>query len=94
MNYSFPALSAAKLPIEQENGGDMQSYDYAHRTGVDDISWDRFAQLAARLSEQLAALQIHAVVGIARAGLFPATAVACALRRDLFPVRSAGTLSL
>jgi uncharacterized protein len=65
----------------------MQSYDYTHRTGVDDISWDRFAQLAARLSEQLAAFQIDAVVGIARAGLFPATAVACALRRDLFPVR-------
>ena len=27
------------------------------------------------------------IVGIARAGLFPATAVACALRRELFPVR-------
>src|SRR5215470_14224497 len=65
----------------------MQSYDYAHRTGVDEISWDRFAQLAARLSEQLAAYHVDAVVGIARAGLFPATAVACALRRDLFPVR-------
>jgi len=65
----------------------MQSYDYAHRTGVDEISWDRFAQLAARLGEQIAAYHIDAVVGIARAGLFPATAVACALRRDLFPVR-------
>jgi hypoxanthine phosphoribosyltransferase len=65
----------------------MQSYDYAHRSGVDDISWERFAQLAATLSEQLAAFQIDAVVGIARAGLFPATAVACALRRDLYPVR-------
>jgi hypoxanthine phosphoribosyltransferase len=27
------------------------------------------------------------VIGIARAGLFPATAVACALRRELYPVR-------
>ena len=49
----------------------MQSYDYAHRIGVADISWDRFAQLAATLSEQLAAFDIDAVVGIARAGLFP-----------------------
>src|SRR5689334_17687227 len=65
----------------------MQSYDYTHRTGVDEISWERFGQLAARLSEQLAAFQIDAVVGVARAGLFPATAVACALRRDLYPVR-------
>lgn len=23
----------------------MQSYDYAHRKGIDEISWDRFAQL-------------------------------------------------
>lgn len=55
----------------------MQSYDYTHRTGVDDISWNRFAQLAATLSEQLATFRVDAVVGIARAGLFPA-AVACA----------------
>jgi uncharacterized protein len=54
---------------------------------VNDISWDRFAHLAAQLSQQLAAFQIDAVVGIARAGLFPATAVACALRHDLYPVR-------
>lgn len=36
---------------------------------------------------QLAAKQIDAVMGIARAGLFPVTAVACALRRELAPVR-------
>jgi hypoxanthine phosphoribosyltransferase len=65
----------------------MQSYDYSHRSGVADISWERFGQLAATLSEQIATFQIDAVVGIARAGLFPATAVACALRRDLYPVR-------
>ena len=65
----------------------MQSYDYAHRTGVDEISWERFAQLAAKLTEALAACNVDAIVGIARAGLFPATAVACMLRRELFPVR-------
>ena len=56
----------------------MQSYDYAHRTGVDDISWDRFAQLAATLSEQeiwqviafLRMLVRHALANCKRAGQF------------------------
>ncbi len=65
----------------------MLSYDYARREGVEEISWDRFAQLSRALAEKLAAHRIDAVVGIARAGLFPATAVACALRCDLHPVR-------
>lgn len=65
----------------------MPSYDYAHRQGVREISWDEFATLAARLAEQLAPASIEVVVGIARAGLFPATAVACSLRRELYPVR-------
>jgi hypoxanthine phosphoribosyltransferase len=64
-----------------------QSYDYATRQGVDEISWERFAQLARMLAEKLAANQVEVIVGPARAGLFPATAVACTLRRELFPVR-------
>jgi uncharacterized protein len=65
----------------------MQSYDYANRTGVEAISWERFAQLTAILAEKLAAEKVEIVVGIARAGLFPATSVACTLRRELYPVR-------
>jgi uncharacterized protein len=65
----------------------MQSYNYAHRTGVEEIDWSRFGQLAATLAEGLAAFNVEVVVGIARAGLFPATAVACTLRRELYPVR-------
>jgi len=65
----------------------MQSYDYAHRQGVDEISWPRFFQLYQRLVEGLAPHEIDLVIGIARAGLFPATAVACALRLELFPIR-------
>jgi hypothetical protein len=65
----------------------MQSYDYAHRKGVEEISWPRFAQLAAVLAERLAEYSLEIVVGVARAGLFPATAVACMLRRELYPVR-------
>jgi uncharacterized protein len=65
----------------------MKSYDYSHRTGVEEISWERFASLAGMLVERLAKEEIQVVVGIARAGLFPATAVACSLRKELFPVR-------
>jgi len=65
----------------------MKSYDYAHRKGVEEISWERFGELSRLLTEQLADKQIEIVIGIARAGLFPATAVACMLRRELYPVR-------
>lgn len=65
----------------------MQSYDYANRQGIEEISWERFAALSAQLAELLAATGVEIIVGVARAGLFPATAVACALRRELYPVR-------
>jgi len=65
----------------------MKSYDYTHRKGTEEISWERFGELSRVLTEQLANKQIDIVIGIARAGLFPATAVACALRRELYPVR-------
>ncbi len=65
----------------------MKSYDYAHRKGIEDISWERFGELSRNLAEQLGDKQIDIVIGIARAGLFPATALACALRRELCPVR-------
>ena len=65
----------------------MKSYDYAHRKGIEEISWERFGELSQTLTEQLSGKKIDVVIGIARAGLFPATAVACALRRELYPVR-------
>jgi hypoxanthine phosphoribosyltransferase len=65
----------------------MKSYDYAQRRGIEEISWERFGELSRALTEQLAGKQVDMVIGIARAGLFPATAVACALRRELYPVR-------
>ena len=68
-------------------GAPMHSYDYASRHGVEPISWDRFAALARTLAEMLAGAGAECIVGVARAGLFPATAVACALRLDLYPVR-------
>jgi hypothetical protein len=65
----------------------MKSYNYAHRKGIEEITWERFGELSRALAEQLAGKQVDMVIGIARAGLFPGTAVACALRRELYPVR-------
>ena len=65
----------------------MKSYDYAHRFGVRQLSWDDFASLARSLAQLLEPYQPQLVLGIARAGLFPATLVACSLRRELFPIR-------
>jgi uncharacterized protein len=65
----------------------MQSYDYAQRSGVEVIAWDRFVKLARILVEKLVPFNIDAVVGTARAGLFPATAVCLMLRCELYPLR-------
>lgn len=65
----------------------MRSYDYANRQGVEELSWEQFNMLCNRLVELAAATKPDVVMGIARAGLFPATAVACKLRLDLYPVR-------
>jgi len=65
----------------------MKSYDYEKRAGVQDIDWDTFAMLSRRLAERLAEAGVDTVVGIARAGLLPATTVACGLRCEMFPVR-------
>jgi hypoxanthine phosphoribosyltransferase len=65
----------------------MKSYDYAQRDGVDEITWTRFAELAEELAVSVAAQDVDIVVGIARAGLFPAAYVAAALRKELYPVR-------
>jgi hypothetical protein len=65
----------------------MKSYDYAQREGVLELSWEDFAALSAALAEKLAAYPVEAVVGLARAGLFPATLLACSLRLELYPAR-------
>jgi hypoxanthine phosphoribosyltransferase len=65
----------------------MKSYDYAKRQGIRVLSWDDFATLGGQLAEQLDQAGIDLILGIARAGLFPATLIACYLRKEMFPVR-------
>lgn len=65
----------------------MKSYDYAHRQGIRPISWEEFVTLTDGLAEALQQAGVEVIVGIARAGLFPATLMACRLRCELYPVR-------
>jgi len=65
----------------------MQPYDYAHRKGIEELSWSDFGALSRKLTERLAEYKVDMVVGVARAGLFPAAAVAAMLRVELLPVR-------
>ena len=65
----------------------MKPYDYSKRTGVLPLTWEDFDRLARRLAELLEPFHPEIIVGLARAGLFPATAVACSLRTELYPAR-------
>lgn len=65
----------------------MKSYDYSHRKGAREITCQDFSNLAAHLTEMVDRAAPDIIVGIARAGLFPATALACALRREMYPIR-------
>lgn len=65
----------------------MESYDYGNRTGVKRLSWQDFAELSRDLADSVRAFEPDVIVGVAKAGLLPATAVACALRCELIPVR-------
>lgn len=65
----------------------MKPYDYSHRTGFLPLTWDDFARQSSRLAELLEPRHPEIIVGLARAGLFPATAVACSLRCELYPAR-------
>jgi hypoxanthine phosphoribosyltransferase len=65
----------------------MKSYDYTHRKGIKQLSWNDFARLTRMLAQLVEPFHPQVILGIARAGLFPATAVACSLRCELFPIR-------
>jgi len=65
----------------------MKGYDRLIRKGIHNITWADFGKMASRLASYLEVFAPEVVIGIARGGLFPATAVACSLRVEMFPVR-------
>ncbi len=65
----------------------MKSYDYDRRDQVRELTWDDFATFSKYLAERLAPENVDIIIGIARAGLLPATAVSCMLRKEMYPIR-------
>lgn len=65
----------------------MDPYDYAHRSGIEPISWERFESLTRALAIEIDRYTPELILGIARGGLFPATLLSCLLRRELYPIR-------
>ena len=65
----------------------MRPYDYSHRSGVEEISWQRFAALCRLLAETISEGPLDLIIGNARGGLFPATALAGMLCCEMYPIR-------
>jgi hypoxanthine phosphoribosyltransferase len=65
----------------------MKSYDYKSRKGTREISWDHFAEMCRILAERISSYDPELVIGIARAGLYPATLISGMLRKEFYPVR-------
>ena len=49
----------------------MKSYDYAHRKGIEELSWDDIGELSRELAEKLSEWDIDMVIGIARGIIAP-----------------------
>lgn len=65
----------------------MKSYDYKTRKGVKEISWDEFHEMCKSLAEKISKADFDVIVGVARAGLYPATLIAGMLRKEIYPIR-------
>ncbi len=82
-------LCAFKLPAGCRFGlwEQFPSLDELAKEVILDEMKDDFASLARKLTELLEPYQPQVILGIARAGLFPAALVACSLRCEFFPIR-------
>jgi len=65
----------------------MKSYDYKTRKGIKEISWDEFHEMCKSLVEEISKNDFDIIVGITRAGMYPATLVAEMLRKEIYPIR-------
>jgi hypothetical protein len=65
----------------------MKSYDYRNRKGIKEISWDEFQEMCKKLAWEISKTDLDIIVGIARAGLYPATLIAGMLRKEIYPIR-------
>jgi uncharacterized protein len=65
----------------------MKIYDYKSRKGVKEISWNTFHEMTKSLVEEINKRNIDIIIGIAKAGLFPAALIAGMLRKEIYPIR-------
>jgi hypoxanthine phosphoribosyltransferase len=65
----------------------MKSYNYKTRQGVKEISWDKFHKMGKNLAEEISKTDFDLIIGITRAGLYPATLIAGMLRKEIYPIR-------
>lgn len=67
--------------------GPIDSYMHEHN-GILRLTWDDIMRLCRSLAQTIQAdYEPDVIVGIAKAGLIPATILASMLRRDLYPIR-------
>jgi hypoxanthine phosphoribosyltransferase len=62
-------------------------YSYENRQGILPISWEEFFGLCKGLALAVAEYQPDLILGIARAGLYPATLLSHFLRAEFYPIR-------
>ncbi|NCP86745.1 MAG: hypothetical protein CO094_13100 [Anaerolineae bacterium CG_4_9_14_3_um_filter_57_17] len=65
----------------------MQPVKNSRYQGIEIITWEHFGELIRALVEKIAPEKPDVIIGIARGGLIPATALATALRCEMFPIR-------
>jgi len=65
----------------------MRRSSNQQRSGIEVISWERFEQLTRILAEQIEGFEPQIILGVARGGLYPATMISFALRREFYPIR-------
>jgi hypothetical protein len=65
----------------------MKSYNYKTRKGIKEITWGEFHEMCKNLAEKISKTDFDVIIGIARAGLYPATLIAGMLRKEIYPIR-------
>ena len=66
---------------------DMKSYDYKTRQGIREITWNDFHKMCKKLAGKISKSDFDLIIGVARAGLYPAVLIAGMLRKEIYPIR-------
>jgi len=56
-------------------------------TSVKEITWNEFHEMCKKLAGKISKTHFDLIIGVARAGLYPATLIAGMLRKEIYPIR-------